>query len=73
MARATGLEPATTGSTVRYSNHLSYAPAHEWQVRPLTHLVSANRRPQTKHSPRGAGFVKPKRERAARPFVSGSA
>src|SRR5262245_23031419 len=26
MARATGLEPATTGSTVRYSNQLSYAP-----------------------------------------------
>lgn len=25
-ARATGLEPATTGSTVRYSNQLSYAP-----------------------------------------------
>ena len=24
--RATGLEPATTGSTVRYSNQLSYAP-----------------------------------------------
>ena len=23
---ATGLEPATTGSTVRYSNQLSYAP-----------------------------------------------
>jgi hypothetical protein len=26
-ARATGLEPATTGSTVRYSNQLSYAPS----------------------------------------------
>src|SRR5260370_23798277 len=26
LARATGLEPATTGSTVRYSNQLSYAP-----------------------------------------------
>ena len=25
-ARATGIEPATTGSTVRYSNQLSYAP-----------------------------------------------
>src|SRR5688572_15656462 len=25
-ASATGLEPATTGSTVRYSNQLSYAP-----------------------------------------------
>src|SRR5437764_11992387 len=25
-ARATGLEPPTTGSTVRYSNQLSYAP-----------------------------------------------
>ncbi len=25
-ARATGLEPATTGSTVRYSIQLSYAP-----------------------------------------------
>ena len=25
-ARPTGLEPATTGSTVRYSNQLSYAP-----------------------------------------------
>src|SRR5262245_29191618 len=27
-ARAPGLEPATTGSTVRYSNQLSYAPKH---------------------------------------------
>src|SRR5262249_43823297 len=27
LARATGLEPATTGSTVRYSNQLSYAPS----------------------------------------------
>src|SRR5262245_57093546 len=27
-ARATGLEPATTGSTVRYSNQLSYAPKY---------------------------------------------
>src|SRR4051812_9339839 len=26
QASATGLEPATTGSTVRYSNQLSYAP-----------------------------------------------
>src|SRR4051794_13118801 len=26
VARATGFEPATTGSTVRYSNQLSYAP-----------------------------------------------
>ena len=26
VARATGIEPATTGSTVRYSNQLSYAP-----------------------------------------------
>lgn len=26
MAGATGIEPATTGSTVRYSNQLSYAP-----------------------------------------------
>jgi integrase len=26
ITRATGLEPATTGSTVRYSNQLSYAP-----------------------------------------------
>src|SRR6266545_406995 len=26
LARTTGLEPATTGSTVRYSNQLSYVP-----------------------------------------------
>ena len=26
LARATGIEPATTGSTIRYSNQLSYAP-----------------------------------------------
>ena len=26
QARATGIEPATTGSTIRYSNQLSYAP-----------------------------------------------
>src|SRR5262245_60746753 len=30
-ARATGLEPATTGSTVRYSNQLSYAPNADLQ------------------------------------------
>ena len=28
LARATGIEPATTGSTVRYSNQLSYAPKY---------------------------------------------
>ena len=33
MARATGLEPATTGSTVRYSNQLSYAPAQGGRFR----------------------------------------
>lgn len=27
QARPTGLEPATTGSTVRYSNQLSYGPS----------------------------------------------
>ena len=27
---ATGLEPATTGSTVRYSNQLSYAPLYQF-------------------------------------------
>ena len=27
LARLTGLEPATTGSTVRYSNQLSYDPS----------------------------------------------
>ena len=31
LARATGLEPATTGSTVRYSNQLSYAP-NRWPI-----------------------------------------
>ncbi len=34
-ARATGLEPATTGSTVRYSNQLSYAPGAYPAARPL--------------------------------------
>src|SRR4051794_32268442 len=29
LTSATGLEPATTGSTVRYSNQLSYAPSIE--------------------------------------------
>lgn len=29
QARSTGLEPATTGSTVRYSNQLSYDPSHD--------------------------------------------
>ncbi len=29
MAGATGLEPATSGSTVRSSNQLSYAPIRE--------------------------------------------
>jgi len=32
MAGATGLEPATTGSTVRNSNQLSYAPLY-WSVK----------------------------------------
>jgi hypothetical protein len=31
QARTTGLEPATTGSTVRYSNQLSYVP-NAWQT-----------------------------------------
>ena len=44
LARATGLEPATTGSTVRYSNQLSYAPklfaiGHLWRF-PWTALPS---------------------------------
>ncbi len=30
QARPTGLEPATTGSTVRYSNQLSYGPIQKW-------------------------------------------
>jgi hypothetical protein len=44
LARATGIEPATTGSTVRYSNQLSYAPTplgeseiilfHPWPTSP---------------------------------------
>src|SRR5437870_4351970 len=38
-ARATGLEPATTGSTVRYSNQLSYAP----KVFPVNQLGSCTR------------------------------
>lgn len=32
LARATGLEPATTGSTVRYSNQLSYAPVAKKKI-----------------------------------------
>jgi hypothetical protein len=32
QARATGIEPATTGSTVRYSNQLSYAPKYSLDV-----------------------------------------
>src|SRR5579885_1773640 len=38
---ATGLEPATTGSTVRYSNQLSYAPSSVVGVefRPLANVV----------------------------------
>jgi hypothetical protein len=45
-ARATGLEPATTGSTVRYSNQLSYAPVAEFlnvfvtRVKSSGHAVS---------------------------------
>jgi hypothetical protein len=30
QASATGLEPATTGSTVRYSSQLSYAPVRSY-------------------------------------------
>src|SRR5437773_4913221 len=41
LARATGLEPATTGSTVRYSNQLSYAPKLDPMAeRGLLNLVS---------------------------------
>ena len=40
-ARATGLEPATTGSTVRYSNQLSYAPEN---------IRCKKRLPQSSHS-----------------------
>src|SRR5687767_8502136 len=38
---ATGLEPATTGSTVRYSNQLSYAPCTTTRMSRLT--LRANR------------------------------
>jgi hypothetical protein len=38
-ARATGLEPATTGSTVRYSNQLSYAPEGSRLLAALCGLV----------------------------------
>ena len=31
LARTTGIEPATTGSTVRYSNQLSYVPVRGGQ------------------------------------------
>ena len=36
LTSATGLEPATTGSTVRYSNQLSYAPSFAPSERPPT-------------------------------------
>ena len=32
LARTTGLEPATTGSTVRYSNQLSYVPSDRFRL-----------------------------------------
>ena len=42
-ARATGIEPATTGSTVRYSNQLSYAPKSFLNNDLLTHFVAAKK------------------------------
>jgi phosphopantothenate---cysteine ligase (CTP) len=42
-ARATGLEPATTGSTVRYSNQLSYAPGKD--LRQIDFLVTPHLTP----------------------------
>ena len=40
QARPTGLEPATTGSTVRYSNQLSYGPVF-WGIRNYSRAVGA--------------------------------
>src|SRR5581483_4257117 len=38
-ASATGLEPATTGSTVRYSNQLSYAPVGFFKSPPARDFI----------------------------------
>ncbi len=74
QARATGLEPATTGSTVRYSNQLSYAPGTEtfynghlrtWEGTFRTFPLFRLSRPGLSHvatgKPRTAGPPKPPR------------
>ena len=50
MAGATGLEPATTGSTVRYSNQLSYAPEAK---RPIEREPRGRRKKKRKEAERG--------------------
>ena len=46
VARATGLEPATSGSTVRNSNQLSYAPTGPT----ANHMATERHRPEGKRT-----------------------
>jgi hypothetical protein len=74
MARATGLEPATTGSTIRYSNQLSYAPARVKiyisalklsdgsDIFRVTRVLTVARVPKRRHFAVCCGKVKEKRD-----------
>ena len=53
MARTTGIEPATTGSTVRYSNQLSYVPKL-WEV--LNYTYDARVSKTVKHGPKSVAM-----------------
>ena len=61
MARTTGLEPATTGVTGRYSNRLSYVPALGREVYPRRYgpaspfLAALGAAPVRHHLVEGAG------------------
>ncbi len=61
IARLTGLEPATTGSTVRYSNQLSYSPNMKHTNAYRTNMKRTNtKRPNTKR-PRRVNCSPPRR------------
>ena len=76
VARATGVEPATTGSTVRYSNQLSYAPTRGAEDASRGGLVCKRRAPVTCPQSPHPNPMSPRMDRGAekssgrRPFGS---
>ena len=68
LARTTGLEPATTGSTVRYSNQLSYVPKHSNSTRPFPARQAHETFPRTPRTgPRHRGYCVVKAKKGSGP------